>query len=160
MSASANKVTLEGNPVKLSGVLPEVGEKAPDFTVVDGDLNEVSLDSLKGKTLVINSVVSLDTPVCDVQMRRFNEEAARLGDAEVIVVSMDLPFAQKRWCGAAGAERIRALSDHRDASFAEAFVRGELCLEERLRDERCRRLESAMSSPSRKNATQPEDPVA
>lgn len=99
-----------------------VGEPAPGFTALDNDLSPVSLSDLKGKTCVIASVPSLDTPVCDIETRRFNEEAAKLGsDVAVLTISMDLPFAQKRWCAAEGIDAVQTLSDHRDASFGEAY---------------------------------------
>lgn len=115
-------VTMKGNPITLVGAEPEVGDQAPDFTAVDNDLAPVSLDSFRGKVCVISAVPSLDTPVCDMETRRFNDEASRLGDDVVILtISMDLPFAQKRWCGAAGVDRVQTLSDHRDASFGMAY---------------------------------------
>ncbi len=95
---------------------------APDCEVVDNDLKPVKLSSFRGKILVVTSVPSLDTPVCDIETRRFNEEAALLGpDVQIITVSMDLPFAQKRWCGAAGVEKVKTLSDHRQADFGQAY---------------------------------------
>ena len=115
-------VTMKGNPLTLMGKEPEVGEKAPDFEVLDNGLAPVSLSSFQGKVCLISSVPSLDTPVCDTETRRFNEEASGLGpDVEVLTISMDLPFAQARWCGAAGVSRVRTLSDYRDASFGQAF---------------------------------------
>ncbi len=115
-------VTMHGNPLTLTGTPVRVGDPAPDFEVLDNDLNPVSLSSYQGKVCVIASVPSLDTPVCDMETRRFNEEAGGLGeDVVVLTVSMDLPFAQKRWCGAAGVERVTTLSDHRRASFGEAY---------------------------------------
>ena len=115
-------VTLQGNPVTLLGNSVESGDKAPEFTVVDTDLSPVEFSSFRGKVSIILSVPSLDTPVCDTETRRFNEEAAKLGDeVAVLTVSMDLPFAQKRWCGVAGVERVVTLSDHRDASFGAAY---------------------------------------
>jgi thiol peroxidase len=108
-------LTLTGNPA-------EVGAEAPDFQVLDNDLNPVKLTDFKGKVCILASVPSLDTPVCDMETRRFNEEAGALGDDVVVLtISMDLPFAQKRWCGAAGVDRVQTLSDHRDASFGEAY---------------------------------------
>ncbi len=115
-------ITLHGNPLTLLGDVINVGDKAPDFTVLDNDLNPVRLSSFKGKVIVLSSVPSLDTPVCDMETRRFNKEAENLGDDVVVLtVSMDLPFAQKRWCGAAGIDRVITLSDHRDASFGESY---------------------------------------
>ena len=115
-------VTFQGNPLTLVGPDLAVGENAPDFTVLANDLSEVTLADIKGKVVVISAVPSLDTPVCDVQTRRFNQEASALGsDVKILTVSMDLPFAQARWCGAAGVEAVQTVSDHRDASFAQAY---------------------------------------
>lgn len=114
------QVTMRGNPVTLVGQPVQVGQEAPDFTVVDNDLGAVSLKDTAGVRLIA-SVPSLDTGVCDAETRRFNEEAASLGAAKVYVVSMDLPFAQKRWCGAAEVDAVQTLSDHRDASFGQNY---------------------------------------
>ena len=115
-------VTMKGNPITLMGNELQAGDKAPDFVAIDNDLTPVSFDSFRGKVCIISSVPSLDTPVCDMETRRFNDEAGRLGDDVVILtISMDLPFAQKRWCGAAGVERVQTLSDHRDAAFGQAY---------------------------------------
>lgn len=115
-------VTMKGNPLELAGPLPGEGDDAPEATLVGNDLSEVKLSDLFGKTLIIASVPSLDTSVCSLETKRFNEEAAKLGDdVRVVVVSMDLPFAQKRWCGAEGVENVTTLSDHRDSSFGEAW---------------------------------------
>jgi thioredoxin-dependent peroxiredoxin len=115
-------VTMKGNPITLMGSELQVGDKAPDFVAVDNDLNPVSFDSFRGKVCIVSSVPSLDTPVCDMETRRFNDEAGRLGDdVEILTISMDLPFAQKRWCGAAGVDRVQTLSDHRDAAFGQAY---------------------------------------
>jgi thiol peroxidase len=115
-------ITMQGNPLTLLGKELKVGDKAPDFELLDNDLKTVNLSAFRDKVLVISSVPSLDTPVCDMETRRFNEEAGELGDrVAVLTVSMDLPFAQKRWCGAAGVERVTTLSDHRDAKFGEAY---------------------------------------
>lgn len=111
-----------GKPVSLEGSVLAVGEDAPDFKVLDAAGKPVSLDAFKGKKTVLFSVPSLDTPVCDLETRRFNAEAVKLSpDVEVAAVSMDLPYAIKRWCGAAGVERVRGLSDHREASFGKAY---------------------------------------
>jgi thiol peroxidase len=113
---------MKGNPLTLTGTELKVGDQAPDFVALDNDLNPVSLDSFRGRVCVISSVPSLDTPVCDMETRRFNDEAGRLGDNVVVLtVSMDLPFAQKRWCGAAGVDRVQTLSDHREGSFGQAY---------------------------------------
>ncbi|MBI3464225.1 MAG: thiol peroxidase [Planctomycetes bacterium] len=114
-------VTLKGNPVTLSGGEIKVGQAAPEFKVQKGDLSDYTLASSPGKTRIIASVPSLDTPVCDTETKRFNQEAAKLANVEVVCVSMDLPFGQKRWCGAASAERVVAVSDHRDASFGKNY---------------------------------------
>lgn len=114
-------ITFKGNPMTLLGTEVKVGDKAPAFTVLANDLSPVTLDSSKGKTRLIVTVPSVDTPVCDTEVRRFNTEAAKLPNTEVLVVSMDLPFAQKRWCGAAGIENVKTVSDHRDANFSQAF---------------------------------------
>ena len=122
MSERAGAVTMKGNPLTLIGPQLKVGDQGPDFTLVTPELQEFKLSSLRGKIVVISAVPSLDTSVCDRETRRFNEEAAKLGDYVVILtISMDLPFAQKRWCGAAGIERVKTLSDHRDASFGQSY---------------------------------------
>lgn len=113
---SVANVTMRGNPVTLVGDEVKVGQKAPDFTVVANDLSEVTLSDTSGVRLFL-SVPSLDTGVCDAEVRRFNQEATSLGNVKVYTISMDLPFAQSRWCGAAGVENVITLSDHRDASF-------------------------------------------
>ncbi|KAA9027486.1 thiol peroxidase [Niallia endozanthoxylica] len=114
-------VTFAGNPVTLIGNEVKVGDKAPNFTVLANDLSAVTLEDSKGSVRLISVVPSLDTGVCDAQTRRFNEEASKLDNVKILTVSVDLPFAQKRWCGAAGIENVQTLSDHRDLSFGEAF---------------------------------------
>lgn len=114
-------ITFKNNPVTLLGNEVKTGDSAPDFTVLANDLSEVSLDDTKGKVRLISVVPSIDTGVCDAQTRKFNEEAGKLGNVEVLTVSVDLPFAQKRWCGANGIENVQTLSDHRDLSFGEAY---------------------------------------
>ena len=115
-------ITVEGNPLTLVGDEVDVGQQAPDSQVLTNDLSPVELSSFRGKVCIICSVPSLDTPVCDTETRKFNEEAAKLGDdVAVLAISMDLPFAQKRWCGAAGIENVQTLSDHRDAAFGRAY---------------------------------------
>jgi thiol peroxidase len=115
-------VTIHGNPLTLTGTERTAGEKAPDFTVLDGELKEVGLKDFAGKVKVISVTPSLDTPVCDLQARRFNTEAAQLpADVAVINISMDLPFAISRFCTSAGIDKVKALSDHRDASFGDAY---------------------------------------
>ncbi|MBT3379061.1 MAG: thiol peroxidase [Lentisphaerae bacterium] len=131
MSERTGIVTLLGNPVTLGGDALSVGAAAPDAEVVNGELSPVSILDLPGKVNVILSVPSLDTPVCDTETRRFNQEAAGLGeDVSIAVVSMDLPFAQGRWCGAAGVDQVTPLSDHLSAAFGEAY--GVLIKEVRL----------------------------
>jgi thiol peroxidase len=106
----------------LLGPELKVGDKAPDFSVVDNALAPVALASSAGKIRVVSAVPSLDTPVCDTETRRFNQEAAHLPDNVVVLtVSLDLPFAQKRWCGAAGIDRVTTLSDYRERSFGNAY---------------------------------------
>lgn len=122
MTERSGLITFLGNPLTLVGAEVRVGSAAPDFTALDVNLAPVSLSSFAGKICVLSSVPSLDTPVCDAQTRRFNLEATRFSpDVVVLTLSMDLPFAQKRWCGGAGVERVLTLSDHRDASFGLAW---------------------------------------
>ena len=117
-----NTITLKGSPLHLAGALPAVGQKAPDFALLASDLTPRSLKDFAGKTLVIATVPSLDTPVCDTEIRRFNKEAAALSDKlRILAVSCDLPFAQARWCGAAGISAVQSLSDHRTASFGQDY---------------------------------------
>lgn len=122
MEERKGAIKMNGNPLTLVGNEVKVGEPAPDFETVGNDLSTVRLSSFRGKVCIICSVPSLDTPVCDTETRRFNEEAGRLGDNVVVLtISMDLPFAQKRWCGAAGVENVQTLSDHRKALFGTSF---------------------------------------
>ncbi len=122
MEERTGLVTLHGNPVTLLGPEIKVGQSAPDVELVANDLSAVQLSSFKGKVCAVIVVPSLDTPVCDTETRRFNEEAASLGDDVVVLgVSMDLPFAQARWCGAAGVDNVQTLSDHRDAAFGSSY---------------------------------------
>ncbi len=122
MSPAVKEVTMKGQPLALAGQAVEVGQPAPEFTAVAGDMSEVKLANLRGKTVVIASVPSLDTSVCSLETKRFNESAAQLGDnVAVLVISMDLPFAQKRFCATEGIENVRALSDHRQAEFGLAY---------------------------------------
>ncbi|VBB43840.1 putative thiol peroxidase [uncultured Desulfatiglans sp.] len=131
MEERSGVVTMKGNPLTLLGGEIKVGDMAPDFVVVDNDLQPVRFSSYSGKIVVISAVPSLDTPVCDMETRRFNDEAGRLsGDVVILTISMDLPFAQKRWCGAAGVDRVITLSDYRDAEFGKAY--GALIKELRL----------------------------
>ena len=118
MSERKGILTVFGNAMTLLGNAVAVGQKAPDFVALDNDLNPKTPADYAGKVLIIAAVPSLDTPVCDVETRRFNSEASKLGEnVHILTISMDLPFAQKRWCAAAGIDRITTLSDHRDASF-------------------------------------------
>ncbi|MBT9259803.1 MAG: thiol peroxidase [Clostridiales bacterium] len=113
---------LGGNQVDLIGPELKVGDEAPDFTAVNTDLQVVKGSDFKGKVRIIGSYPSLDTPVCDREARRFNQEALNLHDDIVILaISMDLPFAQKRWCQATESDRIITLSDHREGSFGQAY---------------------------------------
>jgi thiol peroxidase len=122
MAERPGVITMKGNPLTLVGQEVHVGDQAPDFEVLANDLSPFKLSSLKGKVVIICSVPSLDTPTCDIETRWFNEEAAKLGPKVVILtISMDLPFAQKRWCGAAGVERVTTYSDHREAAFGQAY---------------------------------------
>jgi thiol peroxidase len=115
-------VTFKGNPMTLVGEEVKVGDRAPNFQVVDNAMQPATLDSFKGKVKIISSVPSLDTPVCDMETRRFNEEAGKLPDkVAVLTISMDLPFAQKRWCAAAGVEKVKTLSDYQNRSFGCAY---------------------------------------
>jgi len=118
----AGVITFKGDPLTLVGSEVKVGDKAPAFEVLTNDLQPATLDTWAGKVRIVSVVPSLDTPVCDTQTRKFNEAAAELGpNAIVLTISMDLPFAQARWCGAAGVDRVVTLSDHRDASFGRAW---------------------------------------
>ena len=115
-------VTMKGNPLTLLGEDVKVGQTAPDCPLVANDLSEVKLSSFKGKRCLLSVVPSLDTSVCDAQTKRFNTEAGKLGgDVVILTISMDLPFAQKRWCGVSGVTQVKTLSDHRDASFGQAY---------------------------------------
>ena len=117
-----NLVTGRGTPLTLLGAEIKVGDPAPDFQVLDNGMQPATLDSFKGQIKIISSVPSLDTPVCNIETRRFNEEAARLPDkVTVLTISMDLPFAQARWCAAAGVEKVKTFSDYRDRSFGSAY---------------------------------------
>lgn len=122
MSERSGAVTMKGNPLTLVGNEVSVGDAAPEATVLNTDLQPVGISDYKGKVVVVAAVPSLDTPVCDMETRRFNTEATKLGDDVVVLtVSMDLPFAQKRWCGANGVENVVTLSDYKDAAFGEAY---------------------------------------
>jgi thiol peroxidase len=116
-------VTMQGRPMLLTGTEMKVGMPAPDFKVVDNDMLPMKFSrTYGGKVAVISAVPSLDTPVCDLETRRFNKEAEALGpDVGVLTISMDLPFAQKRWCGAAGVKNVRTFSDYQKAEFGKTW---------------------------------------
>jgi thiol peroxidase len=113
--------TLKGNPLTLIGPELKAGDDAPDFNLVDKGLKPVTLKDTGNHVRIFSVVPSLDTPVCDAQTKKFNEAAAQLSDVDIFTVSMDLPFAQSRWCGAFGVDRVKMLSDHRDGSFGSHY---------------------------------------
>lgn len=113
-------VKFQGQPVTLSGHTIKVGDKAPDFLVVDGALQTISAENFRGKRIYA-SVPSVDTDVCDMEVRRFNEEVSNLKDVTIYTISMDLPFAQSRWCGAKGIEAVKVYSDYKDHNFGENY---------------------------------------
>lgn len=118
----AGAVNFKGNPIGLGGPEIKVGQDAPDFTAVDNGLQPVKLSASKGKVVILSAVPSLETPVCDMETKKFNEEAGKLGgNVEVWTISMDLPFTQKKWCGAAGVSSVKTLSDFRDHSFSQNY---------------------------------------
>ncbi len=118
----ARTVTFQGNPLNLEGKELRAGDKAPDFTLLTGEMQETKLSDFDGKLKIISVTPSLDTPVCDIQLRRFNEETASLSpDVVVLNVSMDLPFAIARFCAAAGIDKVKVLSDHRNAAFGRDY---------------------------------------
>ena len=117
----AGATTLKGNPLTLVGPELKAGDQAPDFSLVDNSLKPVTLKDTGNNVRIISVVPSLDTPVCDAQTKRFNEEAARLPGVDIITVSMDLPFAQTRWCGAFGVDNVKMLSDHKEGSFGTSY---------------------------------------
>ena len=122
MQERSGVITFQGNPLTLQGTELKVGDPMPDVSLLANDLSPVQLSAYKGKVCVISVVPSLDTPVCDMQTRRFNAEAGNQGEnVAILTMSMDLPFAQTRWCGAAGVDKVTTLSDHREAAFGEAF---------------------------------------
>lgn len=114
------EITFKNDPITLSGQQVKEDDIAPDFTVLDNSLNQITLEDYKGKKKLISVVPSIDTGVCDQQTRKFNEEASQ-EDGVVLTISVDLPFAQKRWCASNGLENVVTLSDHRDLSFGENF---------------------------------------
>ena len=115
------KVAFKGNPVTLLGNEVKVGQAAPDFKVQKSDMSDYTLGTSAAKTRIIATVPSLDTPVCDLETKRFNEEASKLPNVEIVCVSMDLPFAQKRWCAASNVDKVITASDHREASFGRNY---------------------------------------
>jgi len=122
MDERKGAITLRGNPLTLLGKEVTTGASAPDVELLDNELKPVKISDYKGKVVVVSAVPSLDTPTCDMETRRFNTEAAKLGDNVVVLtISTDLPFAQKRWCGAAGVDRVKTLSDHRETAFGLAY---------------------------------------
>ena len=119
---SFGEVTFKGNPLTVVGPRLNIGDEAPEFQLLANDLSPVTLSDSAGKVRLISVVPSLDTPVCDLQTRKFNQQLDALGEAVVgYTVSVDLPFAQARWCGAAGVARMKTLSDHRELSFGDAY---------------------------------------
>lgn len=121
MEKRSGAITFGGKPLTLLGSEVKAGEKAPVFTALANDLSPVSLDSFKGKVVVISVVPSIDTPVCDIQTKWFNQDASKLDGVIILTLSVDLPFAQKRYCGANGIENVKTLSDHRDLDFGKKY---------------------------------------
>ncbi len=122
MNERTGVVTAGGQPLTLLGEELKVGDRAPHFVAVDVDMQPFDLSELEGKVVIISAVTSLDTATCDVETRRFNTEAAKLGeDIVILTISMDLPFAQKRWCGAAGVDQVKVVSDYKTAEFGEKY---------------------------------------
>ena len=121
MSKRTDVVTMQGNPITLVGTEIKVGDKAPDFTVLDAGLAPVQLSDAKGKKVIISVAPSIDTSVCAAQTRKFNEEAAKIEDVEIFCISNDLPFALGRFCAAEGIDAVKVLSDHKDLSFGEQY---------------------------------------
>lgn len=114
-------VTLKGNPIELAGSELKVGDAAPDFTLQANDTSDVTLASGAGKVRIVATIPSLDTPVCAAETKQFNDNVKDMDGVEVLVVSMDLPFGQKRWCGAEGVENVQSLSGHRCSKFGEDY---------------------------------------
>jgi len=122
MQERVGRITMRGNPLTLVGNEVRVGEAAPDFMALDNNLTPVKLSAYRPKICILSSVPSLDTPVCDIETRKFNEEASKLDEkVQILTISMDLPFAQKRWCGSTGVNKVQTLSDHREAQFGIAY---------------------------------------
>lgn len=122
MGITNTNITLHGNPLKVQGDSLKVGQKAPSFTLTGNDLKDVKSDAFSGQVLVLSVVPSLDTPTCSIQTKRFNKEAEEFqGKATILTVSVDLPFAQSRWCGAEGAANIKTASDYKYRTFGPAY---------------------------------------
>jgi thioredoxin-dependent peroxiredoxin len=122
MAIDNSAITMKGAPIKVTGRVVKIGAPFPDAKLTGVDMSEVTLSSFRGKPLVVMSVPSLDTPVCSLETKRFNQEAVELSEkVTLVVVSRDLPFAQKRWCGAEGVSRVVPLSDHKHRTFGETF---------------------------------------
>jgi thioredoxin-dependent peroxiredoxin len=121
MTTRKTEIKWGDNAVDLAGNEVKVGQKAPDFTLTGNDMKPVTLKDTTGKVRIISALPSLDTGVCDRETRRFNEEATKIPGVEIWTVSMDLPFAQKRWCGAAGITGVKTASDYKTRSFAESY---------------------------------------
>ena len=122
MEERSGIVTMKGNPLTLLGKVLRVGDPAPDFEVLNNDLQALKFSAYEGKVCIISSVPSLDTPVCDMETRKFNEMAGNISpETQILTISMDLPFAQKRWCGAAGIDKVVTLSDHLQGEFGKAY---------------------------------------
>ncbi len=122
MTERAGIITFEGKSLTLIGNEIKVGIPAPDCELVDKDLNPVKLSSFRKQVVIIATMPSLDTPVCDTEAHRFSDEVSLLyPQVQLLVVSMDLPFAQKRWCGSAGLAKLKTLSDHQGAEFGQAY---------------------------------------
>ncbi len=119
---SSRTITLNGNAQTLTGTELKVGDRAPDFELVDINMKSYRFKGADGKAYILSVVSSLDTAVCDRETRRFNQEAAKLGpNVEILTISRDLPFAQRRWCGAAGVDRVKVLSDYQEAAFGKTY---------------------------------------
>jgi thiol peroxidase len=121
-SMSQGRTTIMmGKPLDLTGPELKAGDKAPEFSAVDSSLKPVHLSDTTNKTRIFSVIPSLDTPICDMQTKRFNEEAAKMQDVDIYTVSMDLPFGQKRFCNSFALDNLKMISDHRDASFGKAY---------------------------------------
>ncbi len=122
MATSNSAITFKGQPIEVTGNELKVGDSLPDFVLIGTDMADITVNSFPNKVLVISSIPSVDTPICSIQTKRFNQEVDALGDSAVVLtVSRDLPFAQKRWCGAEGVERVVCASDYKHRVFGEAF---------------------------------------